>query len=419
MKNGGEKQKALELGLSTKDYNTSTLQKLKHPNTKTQLLMDNNQDDNNQFLKLLSKADDALDRKKFAFKKRFNLVDPVVILPYLGFGNLDRIALSGRILEDEGINEPIKTASKWRNLKSMIKRFNSDEIPHARLKASFQNEVQEIQADNEGYFHLDFKVDVDKLDHNVLWHPIQLELIDKIVAGQEEVEAVGEVLIPDNKTEFGIISDVDDTILVSEVNQLFRVIKLSLMENAFTRTPFEGAAAFYRALAKGSHGSFHNPFFFVSSSPWNLYDVLKDFFEINDIPKGPILLRDIGIDPTKFIKESHHEHKPVKIRSVLDTYPHLKFILIGDSGQHDPEIYRQVVKEYPSRILAIYIRDVTKNIRDAEVDIIQEELTGAGVEMLRCPDTAAAARHAVEKGFIKASALNEIEQEKEKDKAQQ
>ncbi|MGD1892247.1 MAG: App1 family protein [Cyclobacteriaceae bacterium] len=379
--------------------------------------MDDSQNDNNPFLNLLSKADDAIDRKKFAFKKRFNLIDPVVILPYLGFGNHERVSLNGRILEDEGINEPVRTASKWRNLRSMMKRFNSDEIPNARLRVYFQNQVQEVRADNEGYFNVNFAVDPDKLDQNALWHPIQLELLDKIVEGQEEVESVGEVLIPDKKTEFGVISDVDDTILISEVNQIFRVIKLSLMENALTRAPFEGAAAFYRALARGSHGNFHNPFFYVSSSPWNLYDVLKDFFEINDIPKGPILLRDIGIDPTKFIKESHHEHKPVKIRSVLDTYPHLKFILIGDSGQHDPEIYQQVVKEYPNRILTIYIRDVTKGAREAEIDVLQEELTGSGVEMLRCSDTYSAARHAAEKGFIKASALSEIEQEKEKDKA--
>ncbi len=376
------------------------------------------ENDKGPLLKFLSKADDALDQKKFAFKKRFNLIDPVAIQPYRGFGNQEQVTISGRILEDEGIGESLKTDTKWRNMVSMYKRFNSDEIPLARMKATFQGQEQEIKSDEEGYFHLNFPVDRDKLASDELWHPVQLELLDQIVKNQPEiVKATGEVLIPDAKTEFGVISDVDDTILISEVNQLFRVIRLSLTENALTRAPFEGAAAFYRALAKGRSGSSHNPFFYVSSSPWNLYDVLEDFFAVNNIPKGPIMLRDIGIDPRKFIKESHHEHKPVKIRSVLDTYPQLKFILIGDSGQHDPEIYKQVVQEYPGRISAIYIRDVTQANRDSEIDIIKEELTNQGVEMLRCPDTVAAARHAAEKGFIPASVLTEIEREKEKDQA--
>ncbi|WKN43059.1 App1 family protein [Tunicatimonas pelagia] len=378
--------------------------------------MKDDHSDKNSLLKFLSKADDILDQKKFAFKKRFNLIDPVAIQPYRGFGNSEQITISGRVLEDEGIGESLKTDTKWRNMVSMYKRFNSDEIPFARLRATFQGQEQEVQSDGEGYFHLNFPVDSTKLAPNELWHPVQLELMDQIVEKQpEKVKATGEVLIPDAKTEFGVISDVDDTILISEVNQLFRVIKLSLTENALTRSPFEGAAAFYRALARGQSGNRHNPFFYVSSSPWNLYDVLADFFEVNRIPKGPIMLRDIGIDPRKFIKESHHEHKPVKIRSVLDTYPQLKFILIGDSGQHDPEIYKQVVKEYPGRISAIYIRDVTKTGRDTEIDIITEELTNHGVEMLRCADTAAAARHAVEKDFIPTSVLTNIKQEKEKD----
>lgn len=376
----------------------------------------NTNDESIRILNWLSQADDALDRGKFALKKRFNLIDPVVILPYRGFGNQQHASLSGRVLEDEGIDDAVKTHSKWRNMKNMIKRFNSDEIPNARLRATFQGHSQELTTDNEGYFRVEFPVDASQLNQQLLWHPVQLELLDQVVPNQEVVEAVGEVLIPDQKTEFGVISDVDDTVLISEANQLFKVIKLSVMENALTRSPFQGAAGFYRALAKGSHGNYHNPFFYVSSSPWNLYDVLKDFFEVNNIPKGPILLRDIGIDPKKFIKEKHSEHKPVKIRRILDTYPDLKFILIGDSGQHDPEIYSEVVKEYPDRILAIYIRDVTQEGRGTEIDVITEEVSGHGVEMVRCADTAEAAKHALAQGFIKESTLADIEQEKEKDK---
>ena len=373
----------------------------------------------NRFLGLLSRADDTLDRTKFAIKKRFNLIDPIVIMPYRGFGNQTEIKLSGRILEDEGITEALNTDSKWRNMVSMFKRFNSDEIPFANVQATFQGQTQQVQADDEGYFHLTFKVDPAALNSSLLWHPVQLELLDQIVEGQDEVEAVGEVLIPDRKSEFGVISDIDDTVLISETTQLLKVIKLSVMENALTRMPFEGAAGFYRALAKGKYGNYHNPFFYVSSSPWNLYDVLKDFFKSNNIPKGPILLRDIGISPTKFIKEKHNVHKLEKIRSILDTYADLKFVLIGDSGQHDPEIYQQVVHEHPTRILVIYIRDVSQDPRDVQIATIPDHLTGHGVPMVRCSNTEEAAQHALKMGLIKASSLRDVHQEKEKDEAQE
>jgi phosphatidate phosphatase APP1 len=174
------------------------------------------------------------------------------------------------------------------------------------------------------------------------------------------------------------------------------------------RLPFAGVPAFYRALQKQQQ----NPIFYVSSSPWNLYDLLTDFLQINDIPAGPLFLRDYGFDEHIFATSDHHAHKLTQIRHLLDFYPDLSFILIGDSGQQDPEIYQTVVQEYPGRILGIYIRDVSQDERDAEVDLIVRAMSELGVPMVYVPDTVVAAEHAVQMGWIAAEEMPAIRADK-------
>src|SRR5690606_26771482 len=192
-----------------------------------------------------------------------------------------------------------------------------------------------------------------------------LELMEEVVPDQKDISARGQVMLLTSDSQFGIISDVDDTILVSKATNLLKKLRLMLFKNAHSRLPFEGVAAFYRALQKGVTGNFYNPIFYVSSSEWNLYDLLVDFCLVRGIPKGPFLLQTLEEDWYKFWKSGGgtHGHKVDKIRHILTTYHDLRFILIGDSGQKDAEIYSKIVHEYPERILAIYIRDVSKKKR--------------------------------------------------------
>jgi phosphatidate phosphatase APP1 len=168
-------------------------------------------------------------------------------------------------------------------------------------------------------------------------------------------------------------------------------------------------------LQRGTNEGEFNPIFYVSSGPWNLYDLLVEFMQLNQIPLGPILLQDYGLAEKQIISASHRDHKLAQIRKLLETYPDLPFILIGDSGQHDPEIYRKVLEEVPARIKAIYIRDVAEETRDAEVRKLAEEARQHGGELLLVQNSLEAAKHAVEKGFISAAALPEISGEKIED----
>ncbi len=183
------------------------------------------------------------------------------------------------------------------------------------------------------------------------------------------------------------------------------MMRLTLLESATTRVAFDGVAEFYQALHEGG-----NPFFYVSSSPWNLYEFLTDFMRLNQIVPGPLMLRDFGIDETKFIAGSHQQHKLEQIRSVIDLYPTLPFILCGDSGQDDPEIYATITDEYSDQIRAIYIRDVSDRWRNASIQLLIEHLKMKNVDMLLVPDTLAAATHALAQGFIQNATLPAIEQ---------
>jgi phosphatidate phosphatase APP1 len=191
------------------------------------------------------------------------------------------------------------------------------------------------------------------------------------------------------------------------------MLKKVLFGNARTRLPFAGAAAFYQALCAE-----HNPIFYVSSSPWNLYDVLTEFFELNDIPQGPLMLRDWGIKPSELLPLGHKKHKLESIRAILDAYPDLPFVLIGDSGQEDPEIYRDVVHEYPERIRAIYIRDVSARTRESEIAALQDEVSKVGTPLLLAESSLEAAQHAAERGLIEPEAIDSVQARQEDDAKQ-
>lgn len=367
-------------------------------------------------LKGMAFAERRIDRVRWHYLRKYDRLGQLHIIPYRGFGNRQEARITGRLLEWKNIEPARKQDSTWKNLKAMWKRFQSTEIPDARIQAEFLGETYTTKTDEEGYFEFVVKVN-DKLDNDLLWHPVTLRLLDKIGKNEGPVEAEGQLLIAPPEAEFGIISDVDDTVLKTQATSFIRMMKQTFLHNASTRLPFKGVAGFYRALHMGGHKDrFKNPLFYVSSSPWNLYDMLEEFWEINKIPAGPFLLRDLGLDETKFIKSAHLDHKLKQVEMVFSYTGKLPFILIGDSGQHDPEIYKQVVHDFPGRVKAIYIRDVSMDERDAQVVEIGEHMgLHNEVPMLLVKDTEMAARHALENNYILQENLIDVIQEKAKD----
>ena len=180
-----------------------------------------------------------------------------------------------------------------------------------------------------------------------------------VMGESEHREFGGEVRLV-GSNGFSVISDIDDTVKVSHVMD-----RRQLLENTFLLdfVAAPGMAGTYRRWAS-SGASFH----FVSSSPWQLYAPLTEFLDATGFPWATLNLKLVRFrDETLFdLFKEGTETKPPIIRSILDRYPDRRFVLVGDSGERDPEVYAELMRERPARIQRIYIRNVTGEAADNE-----------------------------------------------------
>ena len=324
------------------------------------------------------------------------LRDPVIILPYLWYGTREQLSVCGRVLQDEGFRPAREAERRWRNLGAFFKRMESDAVPGARLRARYDNSSAATASDRQGYFQVQIAAKA-----RTGWNEVALELAD-----DREIRARARVLVPPQEAQFGVVSDIDDTVVYSNVLSKWRMILTIAFSNARTRKPFKGVGAFYRALHRGV-----NPVFYVSKSPWNLYAPLVEYLEVQRLPLGPLVLRDFG-------RRMNRNHKAEAIEAILRTYPALKFVLIGDSGEQDPEIYAEIVRRFPQRIRAIYIRSVDPS--RARISVVQkliETLASTDCQLVLAPDSEFAAAHAAAEGLIAPEELANVRADKKADLA--
>jgi phosphatidate phosphatase APP1 len=283
--------------------------------------------------------------------------------------------------------------------------MRSREVPHARVVVRFQGSETEAVANGEGHIHT-WLAPTTPPSADRLWHDVALEVLSPRTTGPGRGET--RVLVPSPAARFGVVSDIDDTVIQADVARLLSMVADVAFGSAHTRAPFPGVAAFFRALHAGT-GAAPNPVFYVSNGPWNLYDVFEHFLELRGIPPGPVELRDWGSPWREVQRVGRYEHKLESIRRIFRTLPDLPFILIGDSGEDDPEIYRDVVHEYPARVLAIYIRDVSRDpLRRIEIANLADEVSAAGSALVLAEDTLAAARHAAGHEWIDPGAVHDV-----------
>ena len=365
-----------------------------------------------KLLEALSAINEWSDHLFTRFKARAGYLRPLHLDAYRSYGTAAKFYIKGRLLADRGLTTQTATDTRWQNFRSMVRRFNSREVAGADLVAELPDGSQHlVTTDDEGYFTLIIEPEALPAPVAHLWYPVPVRVTRLPRAFRPPlavVQGAAKVLVPPPTAEFGVISDIDDTVFETSATNVLKMLGRTLLSNAHSKLPFVGVAEFYRRLQRGRTGQPDNPFFYVSSSPWNLYDVLDEFLGIHNMPPGPLLLRDLGISRPKTPPPAgvtgsaaiHFAHKLHEIDDVLNTYPALPFVLLGDSGQEDARIYREVVRRHPGRIHAIYIRDVQVPARALLVGPVTEELKAEGVPMLLVPDYATAAAHAASLGLI-------------------
>lgn len=327
--------------------------------------------------------------------------DKLQIIAFHGYGTEKRFYARGRALEDEDIDLGQKGAINL--LLNTWKRFETDEIRNTPIRIVFaNNKVVRGMTDDEGYFLINETLDgLSAYANSEGWVNFDISFTDTDLKREilNQNRFPGEMLIPSKTARFGVISDIDDTILHTGVvsSLKWKVIINTIFKRAINRKPLEGAADFYHQLHKGKTGDEVNPIFYVSHSPWNLYRYLELFLTANNFPKGPILLRSMS----SFTRRHKRDDKPQKqkeITNILNTYPNLSFILIGDSGERDADIYIEISKLFPNRVKAIYLRSVSHKKRMARVSKLFSDFKH--IPFLIVDKTSEAIAHAKEHGFI-------------------
>lgn len=327
--------------------------------------------------------------------------DPFQIITFHSYGSNSHFYLRGRALEDESIN--LEDKGWFKLLINSFKRFESDEIKHIEINLKLpNNQVLKTKTDEHGYFKCEETLEnLSAFTNEEGWLPIVASYSDVTIKRTitNDNRFPSEILIPGEDSEFGVISDIDDTILHTGVVSIlkWRVLFNTVFKGAFKRVPLEGAAEFYHKLHRGKSGNKANPIFYVSHSPWNMYRYLEYFLKKNKFPKGPILLRSMN---TIFNKKTDEKpQKQQEIIHILNAYPNLKFILIGDSGEYDADIYIEIAETHPERILAIYLRSVNHKKKMLRIKGLFENYKSTPVLLVE--NSKQAEEHAKEYGFIK------------------
>ncbi|MCW2845141.1 MAG: hypothetical protein JWN22_3057 [Nocardioides sp.] len=308
------------------------------------------------------------------------------IEPYIGHGSDQGVVARGRVVADPTPSEAVQGEGVGAAVRRSVRQFLTDELPGVPLRVAVAGTTVETVTDADGYFQVRLQPEAGEL--TAPWTSGTVELAGEYRGITDPRTTPLEVLVPCRDASFGVISDIDDTILESGVQRVARMIRQTMTGSALTRTPFPGASELYRDLAADT-----NPVFYVSSSPWNLHSFLVAFIRHRDFPIGPVLLRDL------LGTSAGREQKHGRIQEVLDLHPRLRFVLIGDSGEKDPEIYAAVARANPGRILAIYIREVRLDPGDGRVEEVSDTWT-EDVPFVLAADTDAVRRHAVALGLL-------------------
>lgn len=258
---------------------------------------------------------------------------------YSGYGNAEFVHVLGRVLMHDPESEKSRT---W--AQRGYRQFFTIQVPRHEVEVTVGGKTVSGTTNHNGY--------IDVLVHNhglePGWHEVTIR-----AKGADEVTA--DVLIVGEDVELGVVSDIDDTIMVTWLPRAMIAAWNSWVKRTDKRAPVAGMARFYRDIAEKHPGV---PFIYLSTGAWNTYDTLVTFMEENGFPRGPLLLTDWGPTPTGLFRNGQ-EHKRVQLRNLFIAFPKLRWLLVGDDGQHDPLTYADATAEHPDRVAAVAIRNLS------------------------------------------------------------
>jgi phosphatidate phosphatase APP1 len=327
----------------------------------------------------------------------FRLTDQPVVKVYHGFGNDTTLTVFGHVFHFSPVPRKHYSKNFLTNTFALLRLFMVRPYKRAHLKMQWNDQWIYTQSEKDGFFRFEWIINAPLQPG---WHEVNVLLLGRDKEGISIASGKGNVYVP-YSNQYAFISDIDDTFLISHSSNLRKRLFVLLTENAHSRRSFEDVVRHYQLLSRaGARHAESNPFFFVSSSEWNLYDYIREFAIKQELPQGVYLLNQVKqFSQLWKTGQNNHSTKFMRIVRILEAFPTQKFILLGDDTQEDPTIYASIISHFPHKILAVYLRKVRKITKETVLPAI-EQMKAAGVICCYFSHSSEAISHSISIGLI-------------------
>ena len=319
---------------------------------------------------------------------------PGFVKVYHGYGHKHDMLLYGHLFREKIVSRKLYSTNIILNFIYLVRLFFVTPLAHAGVSLRWRNQCLDQKTETDGFIKFEWRSETPVAAG---WHSVAVTHTANGVTSTGN----GELFVP-HITQYGFISDIDDTVMISHSAKLLRRLRTLFTRNPHTRRIFEDVDLHYRLLAESTDDeNVRNPFFYVSSSEWNLYNYLVDFFDHHQLPRGAFLLNHIKRWPELFLSgNTGHDGKLIRVARILQAFPNQQFILLGDNTQRDPLIYKAIAEKYPGRIFAVYIRNAHAANASATRELLDQLQREKGVHALQFNHSSEAIDHSKAIGLI-------------------
>ncbi|MCC4213152.1 App1 family protein [Leeuwenhoekiella parthenopeia] len=284
---------------------------------------------------------------------------------YRGYANDEELVVFGHAFKSWAPDKYQIDRKGFKHAFAVLHMFRISPLKNVEVFLHFKDLKIRTRTMDDGYFRFNIPHNLN-LDSG--WHTYEVSC--KLGEKDYGIVEKGELLKP-FESNLSIISDIDDTFLISHSGNIFKKLFVMLARNVNRRKTFKDVVRHYQALSSSGHAGngTRNSFFYVSSSEYNLYDFIIQFSKLQKLPKAVLKLKDIKTGITDFLGTGggNHDHKFVKIKDLIAFYPKQQYVLLGDDSQKDAYIYERICKMFPLNVKAVYLRQ-TGSSKKSKID---------------------------------------------------
>jgi len=285
------------------------------------------------------------------------------LLPYAGYAGAEHARVLARVVLAPLSADPAarRGIAAWRRLFTL-------ERPSVEVEIELGGTTVTAVSDEQGV--LDATVD---LDGPLGDGPVEAVLR---VPGREPTRVPVHVVAEGGSR--GVVCDIDDTVWVTGLANPLAAARRTFWGRSATRRSVPGMADLVHEAVRGQD---RPAVVYVSNGPWNFAGIASRFLERNGFPAGTVLMTDWGITPDRWFRDGK-EHKRSSLRRLHEDLPHVAWVLVGDDGEHDPELYAAFARDHGDAVRAIAVRQV----QEAAAGDREQVTSAHGVPVVHGPD---------------------------------